>query len=128
MVNVTGIADVLRSIQHIQQGVPRTIRKATASVAKKTAKNMRDYAPKGEGTLSGAIKIEPDRNTETVYAVNVGPHDDLRKSRRGTPYSVFQEFGTNRHAAQPYVRPALDANMKSGQRKIGEAIIKVCMK
>jgi hypothetical protein len=38
------------------------------------------------------------------------------------------EFGTKKMSAKPYMRPTLDKNQEPGARKIGEAIIKACLK
>jgi HK97 gp10 family phage protein len=56
------------------------------------------------GTLTEAMLERRGRDTETV--VEVGP----RGGQGGNEffYGLFQEFGTARHPAQPFLRPAFD--------------------
>jgi HK97 gp10 family phage protein len=40
------------------------------------------------------------------------------------PYSSFQEFGTSRMAAQPFLRPAIDTKRDAAIKAIGSAVVK----
>jgi HK97 gp10 family phage protein len=128
MINVIGIASVLKNIQTITSGAPHVVRNAVDEVAHDFQADAQDTVAKDTGELGMKIGIEPDRAGDTVYAVNVGPSDDIRQSKQGIPRSVFLEFGTKKMSAKPYMRPTLDKNQEPGARKIGEAIIKACLK
>jgi HK97 gp10 family phage protein len=58
---------------------------------------IRADAPRGTGRLAGTIRTR--RVNEFVYEVVVGEEGV-------TPYLGFNEFGTHRQPARPFVRPA----------------------
>lgn len=59
----------------------------------------KNNAPRDLGTLIGSIRSRNDDETATVF----------------TPleYAPYQEYGTRKMRAQPYMRPALDKNRKN---------------
>lgn len=63
------------------------------------ASQLAPYEP-GSPDLKANIGINAVKSTE-MAAVAVGPTRDFF-------YGLFQEFGTSRHGAQPFMRPAFD--------------------
>lgn len=61
---------------------------------------MERRAPRRTGELAGGIGIKVRETAEGAEA-DIGPTKDAF-------YGMFQELGTVRHAAQPFMRPTLD--------------------
>lgn len=53
-------------------------------------------------TVSATTRVNGERLDDTSAAVAVGPSKDAF-------WGLFQEYGTVRHGAQPFARPAFDA-------------------
>lgn len=70
-------------------------------------------APYRTGQLSGDINIS--KESDPKYSVRIGP------GKAGF-YGRFNEFGTSKMAAQPFVRPAFDATRSKAQDAVGKAI------
>ena len=79
-------------------------------------------APEETGALSISIGVEVIHDQPMGYAKKIGPTDDLKSSKAGKPYSIFQEFGTSKMAASPYLRPAYDANISAIKKEIRDAV------
>lgn len=62
------------------------------------ADDARRYVPVLSGNLLSTIHAEHLRGEGRVYCGNVAG---------GVDYHIYQEFGTSKMAAQPYMRPAL---------------------
>ena len=84
------------------------IQKATQLV-QRTAKSM---APVDTGYLKRSISRETKGSGVNVYGRVFTP----------TEYAIYQEFGTSKMVAQPFMFPALDAHSKDIQREAKEYI------
>lgn len=62
------------------------------------AEDARRYVPVLSGDLLSTIEAEHLEGEGRVYCGSV---------ERGIDYHLYQEFGTSKMAAQPYMRPAL---------------------
>lgn len=60
-------------------------------------------------------EIDGEKLMPTEFAVGVGPTKDFW-------YWFFQEFGTVRHAAQPAMRPAMDAGAQKALKDLGNGL------
>ena len=69
-----------------------------ARVAAEVADRARALAPRETGTLAESIGVEVERSPDGVVA-HVGT---------SLLYGLFQEVGTSKMPANPYLRPALD--------------------
>jgi HK97 gp10 family phage protein len=70
----------------------------------------------GKPDLRDAMVISTSRGQDrNEAAVAIGP------TRKGF-YGSFQELGTKHHAAQPFVRPALDRNVQISLQILASAI------
>ena len=91
--------------------VPREIhnlsRAVVHGVAGEVAKLMKQRAPKDEGILRKAIKTKRGRASKTsVYSDVIITHGKSQKYNAW--HWHFQEYGTQDHAAQPFVNPTVE--------------------
>jgi HK97 gp10 family phage protein len=91
----------------------RIVREALRAGAEPMRLYMEQQAPRGDPAapnlaqsmaISSAMPIEGD-----IATVKVGPTRDVH-------YGRFQEFGTARHSAQPFMRPAFDSKAEQSVR------------
>lgn len=73
------------------------------------ARRMAPHAP-GEPDLRDHIETMTGRAGERSYGTFTGPLVAVGPTK-GFFYGFFQEFGTRHHGAQPFMRPAFDANV-----------------
>lgn len=66
-------------------------------LAEGIARDARVYVPVLTGALLGTIRTTPTPRGARVWAGDVAA---------GIDYHLYQEYGTSRMAAQPYLRPA----------------------
>tara|TARA_R110000823_G_scaffold149230_1_gene279952 strand:- start:395 stop:862 length:468 start_codon:yes stop_codon:yes gene_type:complete len=95
-------------------------------------------APKDTGGLSRSMRIEArrpnrkDRRSKYVFSndtviatVTTAPGKVLAKRGiKSDARAIAQEFGTAKHAAKPYMRPALEANAQSVVDRLAKIILK----
>lgn len=94
----------------MQLQAPGVLQKAV----EKAAKPIEDYAvgaaPVDSGGLARSIMIRPMKGTAVAHArVRIGPAWSVYNKQGVVEYGKFQEYGTSEMAAQPFLRPALDA-------------------
>lgn len=91
---VDSLRDRLRMLKpHVREGTEAAAREA----GRMGEAMMKGLAPVDTGRLRDSIRHEVQGAT-----VRLGPGDEIE-------YAIFQEFGTSRMAAQPYVRPTVEA-------------------
>lgn len=75
-------------------------------------------APREPGApdLADHIGVMALRDREHMATVGIGPDD------KAFFYDLFQELGTARHGAQPFYRPAFDANIETALGIIGKEL------
>jgi HK97 gp10 family phage protein len=92
--------------------------------------------PKDTGDLARSLIVEARRpnnkdrkskyvtQTDTVIAaVTTAPSKKLAKMGiKSDARAIAQEFGTSRHPAKPYLRPALESMAQSTVNKLGEIL------
>lgn len=78
------------------------------------AEEARRRAPRDTGDLAASIAIRMTRQRNT----GGDPRAEIGPSKQQQHVGMFQELGTARHPAQPFLRPALDA---SGQTAVDVA-------
>lgn len=72
-------------------------------------------APKLTGVLGESIEVETTQSSRTIASVVVG---FLKRAF----YGKFQELGTSKMAANPFLRPAFDSKREAVKRKIAEEL------
>lgn len=92
------------------------------AIGRELAEEVRLRAPKDEMDLANAVHFVASRDG---MGVAVGYSKDKtgfkRMWKKGGFVALFQEFGTSQHAAQPFLRPAWRANIKSALDRIDNA-------
>lgn len=76
----------------------RKVNNELKRIAIQTVREAKDRAPVDTGRLRTSITFEEEQNRNGFLKLVVGSNVD---------YAPFVEFGTERQAAQPYLRPAL---------------------
>lgn len=111
LVRLEGVDKAIDRLREIERRVlNQGLKDAYTSGAEVVRADAERRAPRGETLLlSGSMKAEWDSRTKRA---RVGPG-------REAYYGFFQEFGTSRHPAQPFLRPALDANRGEVLRIVG---------
>lgn len=105
-------------------------RRALVKAAKPFAEEIQSLAPQRSGHLKRSVRIGASGNVGGAEFARVlrsgGSREDavaamreVRRSKSGVeiavgpgrnPQALFQEFGTEHHAPQPFVRPAWESN------------------
>lgn len=107
--SVRGFDELKRNVERFNKelnDILPTALKAGALIIQNSAKFK---APYRTGTLRRSIHTEMRSNTQAVVGTDV-------------EYAVYQEFGTSKMKAHPYLRPALDENRGKVLDKINEVI------
>lgn len=142
-VSVDGLADLEKAL--FELGSTSTARRVGQRALMQAAQPMVDRAranaPDDPNTplgLKQAIAAKPsnrNRSRDTAEVIigidwDIEPARDVaRKSGRGTyrdpgvgGNALMQEFGTTKMKAQPFMRPALDAEAENTIRRVGETL------
>jgi HK97 gp10 family phage protein len=86
VINVSGVNAVVASGRRVRD-----------EIAEEIASDMRRYVPVLSGDLRGTIR------TEIGEVARIWAGD----ASAGIDYPIYQEYGTTRMAAQPFMRPAV---------------------
>jgi HK97 gp10 family phage protein len=98
---VRGFAELDRALAELPHAVQVSVLGvAVARGADIIRHGAGNRAPVGKGDLAGLMTYEMEAIRDGITA-HIGPAKE-------TFYGLFQEFGTSRHAAQPFLRPAID--------------------
>ncbi len=107
---VIGALNVMKNISYWHAiGFPRGIRNALELTAKYIEDDARSLAPKDTGALKASIYSKLESNTVAIIG-------------DGVFYGAFQEFGTDKHAPYPFLRPALEANKRTFEMELKEIL------
>ena len=90
----------------------KTIRKALRQAGNVLLKKARTNAPVKSGALRRGIKLKVDMRGTPAAIINVKIPGKGKKSGGGPYYGAFQELGTSKMPAHPYLRPAFDSTNK----------------
>ena len=106
--NITGLKELAKNSAKLKKSfAASTLRTALRNAAAPVRKDARDNAPREEGILRKEIKTKA-KVTKRGYG-----YADIGFTERGF-YGGFQELGTSHHAAQPFLRPALERKAADG--------------
>jgi len=117
-VRVSGINETIARINKIDNVMQRELAIAMSTVTNRVAFDAKGFAPYKTGFLRDGIK-------STVIRKGV---DIIGRITSTAPYSVYQEFGTVRHRAQPFMIPALTKNRDFIELKLGDAVLSSIIK
>jgi len=111
---VTGVAELSKALGSLSTRMSRKIqRDALVEAAEPIRRQASATAPRapGEPDLADNIVISNARPADGSVGVVVGPSKPFF-------YGTFQEWGTSRHGAQPFMRPAFDGNVQTSFKSI----------
>ena len=104
---ITGIDEFRQMASTLAPKQARNLARATVQgVASEVAKQMRKKAPKDDGTLRKAIKAKR-RKMQGEVAISDVRVEHGKGVKNDAWYWHFIEFGTQKHSAQPYIRPTV---------------------
>ena len=104
-VHIEGGAELDRILSGLSARLSKKIlREALADGGEPMRRLMEQRAPRapGEPDLADHIAIAAVRDQDNEASVGIGPDS------KAFFYDLFQEYGTSRHRAQPFYRPAFD--------------------
>ena len=120
----------------------KVARQATAAGASVSRRAVRDAAPVDTGNLRAAVVMRRVRNTQLTeeYTVTVrtsttratragkaaGRSSDKAAQRKlqgkDAFYAKFVEFGTVKHAARPFIRPAFEGSVQPATEAVAKRL------
>jgi HK97 gp10 family phage protein len=128
----------IQSFQRKMRRIPEAVRQATAPATLKGAEEIaqlaRHLAPKDQGDLAASIEVTPGGQTTTPYSQPGGAYAVpegaavITVGNRDVRYPHLQEYGTTRHAAQPFFWPAYRLLKKRTANRIKRALGQVIRK
>lgn len=104
---VEGKDRLIRRIRSIAAGMKRGGDSGASESAERIKDRARALAPVDTGKLRDSIKVEK----VATGKYEVGPGDEV-------DYALFVELGTSRTRAQPYMRPAIEAERAQFVRNV----------
>lgn len=105
MLWLDGIEEVLAELKEIGDRAEGAVEKALDEAGKLVQEDASQRAPRKTGFLASEIVREVDVDK---LDVRIGPS-------KAAWYGKFPELGTKHQAAQPFLRPALDARRKDAR-------------
>jgi HK97 gp10 family phage protein len=114
---VIGIQELLGKLSHIESTVlqRRIVARAVRAGCEPIRERAEELAPMLTGRLKESIMTTVTEQSATEAIGKIGP------ARFGF-YGTFEEFGTARQSADPFLRPAYDEKIDEAQRIMGEVL------
>ena len=116
MVGFKELEDALFNLGKKAAGVER---KALETAAVPIQKSAVAKAPVRTGKGRDSIKIGKVRTLKGGKIISIGIHGEDHKTGL---HMYYQEFGTSRHVAQPFLRPAYEENKSSSKDIIADEL------
>lgn len=116
---VKGLEALINNLHALPEKVEkRVIRAAVRQGANIIKGKAQTYVRVDEGDLKKSIKVKGVRGKPGTIAFVIRPTSNKKKGKN-VFYGRFQEFGTSKMAAKPFMRPAYD---EAGQDVIDKVI------
>lgn len=134
VVQVKGLKELGERMRRLSADMAgKVARQATAAGAGVTRKAIRARAPKDTGNLQAAIVMKRVRDTnlteEYIVAPRKGKTRDVKAAKRGEGrlgkdafYARFNEFGTVKMPAQPFIRPGFEQSVGPATEAIAKRL------
>lgn len=110
------LAKLAKDLRATGSALSTDVVRMTRDTGDRIQRRAQQDAPEDSGALKSSIKISRSRSTRHV-SVTVTANSE---------YALFQEFGTTRHRAQPFMRPALmaevDPFIEALERIVGDTL------
>lgn len=118
-VEIKGLEELIKNLNSLPEKIEkRVLRAAVRQGANVIKKKAQEYVPIDKGDLKKSIKVSGEKAKPGVIAFKVQPTDNKKKGI-SVFYGRFQEFGTSKMAAKPFMRPAYD---EAGEDVINKVI------
>lgn len=105
---IKGLEALINNLYALPEKVEkRVIRAAVRQGANVIKKKAQDYVPIDKGDLKKSIKVSGAKAKPGVIAFKIRPVGSKKKGGN-IFYGRFQEFGTSKMVAHPFMRPAYD--------------------
>jgi HK97 gp10 family phage protein len=133
MMNLTGFKELAAALRELGPRVARnTLRRAVSAGAVPIRDEAKVRARKKTGEMARDIQIKREKDTKgemsakySVY-VRTGKKSRLSGRARGVDknsfYWIFQELGTSKMPAHPFLRPAFESRKEEAVKTIGEKL------
>ncbi|KKX28229.1 HK97-gp10 family putative phage morphogenesis protein [Rhizobium sp. LC145] len=111
-VKVEGLRELDRALGQLPQSVAKSVlRETLREAAEPMARTARQLAPKDEYHLYESIDVSTrlNKRQRSIHREENKPTFQEMFVGTNNPAGVQQEFGNERHPAQPFMRPAWDA-------------------
>ncbi|MHB8100371.1 MAG: HK97-gp10 family putative phage morphogenesis protein [Sulfuricurvum sp.] len=116
---IKGIEELIKQLQDLPEKIEkRVVRAAVRQGANIIKDKAKDNVPVNEGDLKKSIKVKGVRGKPGTIAFVIRPTSSKKKGK-SVFYGRFQEFGTSKMAAKPFMRPAYD---EAGQDVIDKVV------
>ena len=113
-----GVENTIKNINKMANESEKQLAIKMARVVWKVTYDAKRYAPFRTGFLRNHIFGSVVRRKVWIDG----------RVRSTAPYSIFQEFGTSRHAAHPYMRPSMIKNRLWIQAQLADALREAMVK
>jgi HK97 gp10 family phage protein len=112
-VKVEGFEELTERLETINDELKSELNEAIEEVSESIRDDAKQAAPVDTGTLMRSIKSVLESMGTYIAKGIVGTNVE---------YAPYQEFGTQKMQAQPYLRPALDRNRSYIIQRLEEAV------
>lgn len=112
-IKLTGMREVEKALAQVKHSTAKNkVRKILKEAGEPVARAARALAPRDEMDLAESIDVSPVLNKSQRRKQRKGAFAqvEMHIGPSGLPQAVLQEFGTFKEPAQPFMRPAWDAN------------------
>lgn len=111
MTRITGFKECQRAIDRIVRAVDAATPIGVEEAAELIRAEAAELAPKRTGNLAAGIHSEVEAESRGVAERAIGPAADI-------DYAEDQEFGDENNAANPFMRPAVDAKGDQAMQRV----------
>ena len=112
-VDIGNLAALNAKLSLLRSALPDAEEAKMKRIVLQIERDAKKKAPVDTGNLRGSIASRVIRNTDGEVTGVVGSN---------VKYAPFQEFGTSKMEAQPYLRPAVEENREKIRELLGEGI------
>lgn len=124
-VRIEGLKELERALGQLPKSTAKgVLRQVLRDAAEPLARNARQLAPKDEYHLYDSIDVSTklSRRQRSLHREENKPTFQEMFVGTNNPAGVQQEFGNHRHPAQPFMRPAWDAEQQPTLERISNSL------
>ena len=133
-VQILGLSELMRTLEKLPKEIASKsggpVKQALFQAAKLIREDASRRAPMGKtGNLKRAVRMRRYRNPKSrgyseAYIIDVRTGKKPKKGQKARPNQAYYwrwvEFGSKKQKAQPFLRPAFEANKEAAVRKFQE--------